>query len=60
MLDPSGPPDAARAVAHRTLASYEVHLTAPADPGWPDWAISLHARIAELADATAVVGASDS
>ena len=49
VLDLSALATAARTVAHRTLASYEAHLTAPADPAWPDWAISLHARIAELA-----------
>ena len=39
-------PAAARRVAHRTLASYEVHLGSPVDPDWPDWAIRLHATIA--------------
>jgi Ser/Thr protein kinase RdoA (MazF antagonist) len=42
-------PDAARDVAHRTLASYQAHLATPADPDWPGWAIALHARIAQRA-----------
>ena len=40
---------AATVVEARTLASYERHLGSPPDPGWPDWAQRLHARIAELA-----------
>jgi Ser/Thr protein kinase RdoA (MazF antagonist) len=42
---------AARVVEHRTLASYDQHLTTPADPDWPDWAIRLHATIADRAAA---------
>ena len=49
-IDLTGLPDAARVVARRTLASYELHLATPADPDWPAWAINLHARIAELAE----------
>ena len=42
-------PAAARAVAHRTLASYDAHAATPADPDWPDWARRLHATVAERA-----------
>jgi Ser/Thr protein kinase RdoA (MazF antagonist) len=42
-------PAAARAVAHRTLASYDAHAATPADPDWPDWARLLHAAVAERA-----------
>jgi Ser/Thr protein kinase RdoA (MazF antagonist) len=40
---------AARAVARRTLASYQVHLGTPPDADWPDWALRLHATIASRA-----------
>jgi Ser/Thr protein kinase RdoA (MazF antagonist) len=42
-------PAASRVMAQRTLASYEVHLATPADPTWPDWAVALHAIIAQRA-----------
>ena len=42
-------PAAVRDVERRTLASYLVHATTPADPDWPDWALRLHARVAERA-----------
>ena len=42
-------PAAVREVERRTLASYLAHATTPADPGWPDWALRLHAVIAERA-----------
>jgi Ser/Thr protein kinase RdoA (MazF antagonist) len=48
-VDPEALATAATVVDARTLASYEAHLGTPADPDWPDWAIRLHARIAELA-----------
>ena len=41
---------AAAVVRRRTLASYEVHLATPADPDWPDWARSLHARLTAMAE----------
>ena len=43
-------PDAAHDVAHRTLASYQAHVGSPADPGWPDWALRLHASVARRAE----------
>ena len=42
-------PRAARKVERRTLASYDAHLTTPADPDWPEWARLLHATIARRA-----------
>jgi Ser/Thr protein kinase RdoA (MazF antagonist) len=42
-------PEAAREVAHRTLASYEAHTGTPADPEWPEWATALHETIARRA-----------
>ena len=42
-------PEAARTVQRRTLASYQEHVTSPADPDWPEWAHRLHARIVERA-----------
>ncbi len=50
-VDPDALATAALVVEARTLASYEAHLGSPPDPDWPDWAIRLHARIAELAAA---------
>ena len=49
--DLTGLPEAVRVVERRTLASYEQHLTEPADPDWPEWAVSLHAWIASRARA---------
>jgi Ser/Thr protein kinase RdoA (MazF antagonist) len=41
--------EAARTVQRRTLASYQEHLTSPADPDWPEWAQRLHATIVRRA-----------
>lgn len=42
-------PAAVREVERRTLASYLVHATTPADPDWPDWARRLHSVLSERA-----------
>ena len=43
----------ARASARTTLARLRPVLAAPADPAWPGWAVSLHARLAQHAAALA-------
>ena len=53
-LDLAVLPDAARAVARRTLASYDGPRRRPADPDWPDWALRLHATVTERARGTPV------
>jgi Ser/Thr protein kinase RdoA (MazF antagonist) len=42
-------PEAVRQVERRTLAAYQAHSTTPADPGWPEWARSLHDTITRRA-----------
>lgn len=42
-------PAAVREVERRTLASYLVHATTPADPDWPDWARRLHSVLSKRA-----------
>ena len=48
-VDLSRLPVAVREVERRTHASYLVHATTPAHPDWPEWALRLHAVVAERA-----------